>query len=119
MGGPWVLWAVATPVTYLFLWVTTRLAARLSAWEAAYRGIRLPLPVVLRALYYHAAHFQPVAVVAFFTVAINFLLVRAKWVSEATAQRYLIVLCAEVLLGAAFLFKTYWTGMKGTMYANR
>jgi len=118
-GGPWLIWAAGAPVTYAFLWFTNRLAARLSAWEAGYRGMRLPLNVVLRSLYYHAAHYQPVSLVAFLTVLGNWLLVRFGVISEASAQRYLIVLCSEVLLGAGYLFKTYWTGMKGVMYANR
>jgi hypothetical protein len=119
MGGPWVIWLAAMPVTYLFLWGTTRFASRLTAWEAAYRGYRLPLPVVLRSLYYHAAHITLVAAMAFATVGGNWLAVRSKWISEASAQRYLIVLCIEVLVGAGFLFKTYWIGMKAIMYANR
>jgi hypothetical protein len=118
-GGPWLIWAAALPLTYLFLWRTTSLAARLSAWEAAYWGMRLPLPVVLRAMYYHAAHYQPVALMAFITVAGNYALIKTKWISEASAQRYLIILCIEVLLGAGYLFKTYWVGMKGVRYANR
>src|SRR3954463_8616830 len=38
-GGPWVFWAVMTPITYAFISGTTHLAARLSAWEAGYRGL--------------------------------------------------------------------------------
>ena len=53
------------------------------------------------------------------TVAGYYLAVRRRWLSEETSVRYLIVLCTEVLIGAAYLFKTYWTGMKNTMYANR
>ena len=118
--GPWVLWIVMTPLSYLFLWSTTRLAAWLSAWEAAYRGIRLPLPVVLRGMYYHAAHFLPVATIAFATVAGNWLLI--QWKREVFIEqgvRYLLILCIEVVVGAGYLFKTYWTGMRNTMYANR
>ena len=118
-GGPWLIWLAAFPLTYLFLWGTTSLAARLSAWEAAYWGMRLPLPVVLRSMYYHAAHYEPVAILAFATVAGNYVLIKTRWISEASAQRYLIVLCAQVLISAAYLFKTYWTGMKGVRYANR
>lgn len=118
-GGPWGLWAAAAPATYLALWATTLLAARLSAWEAAYRGLRLPLPVVLRGLHYHAAHFLPVSLVALLTVGGNWLLLRWRVTTEASATAYLYVLCAEVLAGAAYLFATYWTGMKNTMYANR
>lgn len=117
-GGVWWVWGGGTLFIYLFLWATTRLAARLTAWEAAYRGYRLPLDVVLRSLYYHAAHYQPVAWVAFTTVFVNWAMIRTQWISEATAQRYLIVLCAEVFLSAGYLFKTYWTGMRSTMFAN-
>src|SRR5688500_19760425 len=49
--------AFAFPLAWFLAWafltLTTRLAARLSAWESAYRGLRLPLPVVTRALHYH------------------------------------------------------------------
>jgi hypothetical protein len=118
-GGPWVFWVVMTPITYLFLWGTTRLAGRLTAWEAAYRGLRLPLPVVLRGLYYHSAHYLPVGLMGFATVAAYYEAVRWRWLSEGTAERYLVVLCVEVLVLAGYLFKTYWTGMKNRMYANR
>src|SRR5689334_13721306 len=43
-----VLWGI----TGLLLLITTRVAARLTSWEAAYRGLRLPTPVVLRGLDY-------------------------------------------------------------------
>jgi hypothetical protein len=102
-----------------FFWGTTQIAARLTAWEAAYRGIRLPLPVVLRGLYYHAAHLLPPSVVAFVTVAGHYALLKAKIVGPEQATRYLLVLCMEVFVAAGYLFKTYWTGMKNTMYANR
>ena len=102
-----------------FFWGTTTLAARLTAWEAAYRGIRLPLPVVLRGLYYHAAHLLLPASVAFLTVAGHALLLRFKVVGQEQAMRYLIILCIEVFASAGYLFKTYWTGMKNTMYANQ
>jgi len=29
------------------------------------------------------------------------------------------VLSAEVVISAAYLFKTYWTGMRNMMYASR
>ena len=32
---------------------------------------------------------------------------------------YLYVICAEVILAAVYLFKTYWIGMRNMMYANR
>ena len=114
--------AFAFPLAWFLAWafltLTTRLAARLSAWESAYRGLRLPLPVVTRALHYHAAHYVPVALVAFLTVWGYQVLLRLGALSELTAPRYLYFLCAEVILAAAYLFKTYWTGMRNLMYAN-
>src|SRR5579872_6145084 len=53
--SPWldVLLLIALPlVAYIALAGTIHLAARLTAWEAAYRGYRLPHGVVTRALYY-------------------------------------------------------------------
>src|SRR5438309_5263271 len=49
-------------LTFVSLWGLTNLAAALTTWEARYRGYRLPKNVVLRGLYYHAAHYTPVAV---------------------------------------------------------
>jgi hypothetical protein len=118
-GGPWVFGGVMAVLTYLMLWGTTRLAGRLTAWEAAYRGLRLPLPVVLRGLYYHAAHYLPVALLGFGTVVMYFVAIKLHWLRETTGVRYLLILCLEVVVGAGYLFKTYWTGMKSTMYANR
>jgi hypothetical protein len=115
-SGVFVIGAI---VLFSFFWGTTTFAARLTAWEAAYRGIRLPLPVVLRGLYYHAAHLLLPATVAFLTVAGHWLLLRLNVVGEDRGFRYLMVLCIEVFASAGYLFKTYWAGMKNTMYANR
>src|SRR5258706_3495786 len=101
-GGPWIFWIMMSIATYLLLWGTTKLAARLTAWEAAYRGYRLPLPVVLRSLYYHAAHYLPVSIIAFLTVAANSLAVHSRWMSEGTAVRYLLILSVEVFLAAGY-----------------
>jgi hypothetical protein len=103
---------------YLLIVVTTNIASRLTAWEAAYRGLRLPRPVVQRALHYHSAHYLPVALVAFFTV-FGFLVIIKNFPDiERHAVNYLYILCAEVILAAAYLFMTYWTGMRNLMYAN-
>jgi hypothetical protein len=111
------LWWIAIMIaTYLILWGTTSLAARLTTWEAAYRGYRLPLPVVLRGLYYHAAHFLPVGILAAVTV-VGYQMIRDHQMLGLTA--YLYLLCAEVVIAAGYLFQTYWIGMKATMYANR
>ena len=31
---------------------------------------------------------------------------------------YLYALCGEVVVGALYLFRTYWIGMRNMMYAN-
>jgi hypothetical protein len=113
-----ILFPLSLFVIFALLELVTRLAARLTAVEARYWGYRLPLPVVLRALYYHAAHYLPVAVVSFATVAVNAWLVRRHWIGPQWAMRYLYVLCGEVLVGAWYLFRTYWNGMKSMMFAN-
>jgi len=100
------------------LTVTTALAARLTAWEAAYRGLRLPHPVVQRALHFHSAHYLPVALFVFLTVWGHQVLIHIHPNLDPFGTRYLYTLCAEVILAAAYLFATYWTGMRNLMYAN-
>jgi len=104
---------------FLALSGTIRLAARLTAWEAAYRGYRLPHGVVLRALYYHSAHLLPVASIAFITCAGYDFLLRHWWLQTTSEPVYLYILCGEVIVAAAYLFNTYWIGMRNLMYANR
>jgi hypothetical protein len=105
--------------TYVFLWGTTGIAARLTTWEARYRGIRLSKPMVRRGLNYHAAHYLPVAFGAWFTTALYQRLLSLKILGLGSANAYLYVLSAEVILAAAYLFKTYWAAMRNMMYANR
>ncbi len=97
----------------------TRLAGRLTTWEGTYRGYRLPYPVVLRGLYYHSPHYLPVAAVTAATVVGFQLLLATGAVTFEAAPKYLIVLCVEVVVGAVYLFQTYWIGMRNMMYANR
>ena len=105
-------------LTYVFLFVTTKIAAWLTHWEASYRGLRLPRSVVERGMYYHAVHYLPVALAAAATVlAYKVMLVRG-WAGLASTTTYLYVLCAEVVVGALYLFRTYWIGMRNMMYAN-
>ena len=111
-----LLLLVALPLgAYLAVTGTIHLAARLTAWEAAYRGFRLPHHVVLRALYYHSAHLLPVALMAFITCAGYDLLFRQQFIEPT----YVYILCGEVIVAAAYLFNTYWIGMRNLMYANR
>ena len=116
--GPWV---ALSAVAWIALLLTTLLAARLTHWEASYRGIRLPLAVVRRGMYYHAAHYLPVALAAAATVYAF----RHAWLhhqanlSPKFMTHYLYFLCGLVVLAAAYLFRTYWIGMRNMMYANR
>ncbi len=105
--------------TYLFLIGTSRLAAWLTNWEGTYRGLRLPLPIVRRALQYHSAHYFPVGVVAAATVLGYQLALARDWISGTSGATYLYVLCVEVVIAAAYLFRTYWAAMRNLMYANR
>jgi hypothetical protein len=93
-------------------------ASLLTAWEAAYRGLRLPRTVVQRVLHYHSAHYLPVALLTFATIfGFRVLIVRQPQL-EQYGVRYLYVLCAEVILAAGYLFVTYWKGIRNLMYAN-
>ena len=113
------LWLGVCVATFAFLLAVTRLAAALTTWEAGYRGLRLPLPVVLRGMHYHAAHYLPVGLVAAATVlGYQFLLAR-NWISGTTGETYLYLLCGEIVVAAGYLFSTYWTAMRNLMYANR
>jgi hypothetical protein len=108
-----------TTATLLMLGITVPIAARLTSWEARYRGYRLPLRVVLRGLDYHTAHYLPVAAMAALTVA------GYRWYAGSTRLNligdagYIYIVCGEVIVGAAYLFWTYWIGMRNMMYANR
>jgi hypothetical protein len=120
----WVQWPIFIGLgiaVYLALFGVTKLAAFLTNWEASYRGLRLPINVVLRGMYYHAAHYLPVALMALTTVVVYRLLYRfhVLQLTWTMTQGYLYLLSAEVIIGAIYLFQTYWIGMRNMMYANR
>lgn len=109
----------AVPLVFLFLTGTSWIAARLTAWEASYRGLRLPLLAVRRALRYHAIHLLPVALVALVTVDGYAALTRASILTRAHDLWYLYTLCGEVLISAAYLFLSYWAAMRNILFANK
>lgn len=114
------LFGVLMPLAmFLLLEGVSRLAARLTAWEAAYRGLRMPYPAVLRAIYFHSVHYLPVAMFVFTTIFGYDLALRRQWIQADTAEAYLYALCGEVIAGAIYLFWTYWIAMRNIMYANR
>ena len=106
-------------VTFAFFLLTTHVAARLTTWEATYRGYRLPVDVVLRGLDYHAAHYLPVAVIALATVFGYRVALGHSQLLVTWGTTYLYTLCVEVVVAALYLFWTYWIAMRNTMYASR
>jgi hypothetical protein len=110
---------ICPPIVYALIISTQRLAARLTVWEATYRGYRLPHPVVRRALDYHAAHSLPVALMVLLTVASYTGLESTGHLPLSSVLDYLYVLSAEVFVAAIYLFYTYWIAMRNLMYANR
>ncbi|GEM_PF-1064011 len=109
----------AVPLVFLFLTGTSWIAARLTTWEATYRGLRLPLLAVRRALRYHAIHMLPVALVALVTVEGYAALSRTGIVTRVHDLWYLYTLCGEVLIAAAYLFFSYWAAMRNILFANK
>jgi hypothetical protein len=109
----------AIPAVFLFLTGISWIAARLTTWEATYRGLRLPLLAVRRALRYHAVHLIPVALVALATAEGFATLGRGGFLTRQHDTAYLYTLCGEVILAAVYLFFTYWAAMRNILYANR
>jgi hypothetical protein len=107
------------PVVFASILGIRLLAGRLSSLEARYHGMRLPHGAVTRALHYHAAELLPVAgVTAGITVGYP-LLVGCGLLPRDSEIAYLYTLSGWVIAAAAYLFVTYWKGMKAIMYANR
>jgi len=114
-----IVFVLLAGIVYGALLGLTRFAARLTNWEATYRGLRLPIGVVLRGMYYHAAHYLPVSIFAMLTVVGYRALYEFHILTLDTSTKYLYFLAAEVILAAIYLFQTYWIGMRNMMYANR
>jgi hypothetical protein len=107
-----------------FAWVSVELlilaVVRLTAWEAAYRGLRLPRAVVARALDFHAVHLVPPALLGLVTVlAYDALMSRDANLAGEWIMTYIYTLSGEVIVSAGYVFVTYWIAMKNLMYANR
>ncbi len=101
-------------ITWLFLMLMIGLSARLTAWEAGFRGYRLSYRTARRVLYYHSAHLLPVAAAALVSVAGHSLL--CNWQDSTFA--YLYSLSGQVIVSAAYLFLVYWLAMRNALYAN-
>ncbi len=120
---PWLYLAIyglsAAAATGMLLTLVTWAAASLTKIEGTYRGYRVPLDVVRRAMNYHAAQLLPVALITFLTVLGFRLGVEFGYIPYWRELQYLYVLCGEVVLFAFHLFRTYWIAMRNIMYANR
>jgi hypothetical protein len=115
---PILAMAIFTAMAFVVFAISTPIAASLTAWEARYRGLRLPRQVVRRGMDFHAANYLPVALMAAITIVGYRFAVNHRWIESAFDVRYLYVLCGEVIIGAAYLFNAYWIGMRNMMYAN-
>src|SRR2546426_684937 len=71
---------------------------RLTAWEGRYRGLRMPPVAIRRAMYYHAAHYLPVGLVACATTVGYTLLLDRGTFGPTSGTTYLWTLCAEVVV---------------------
>lgn len=96
----------------------TVVAAWLTVWEASFLGMRLPYPVVMRTLTYHAVTFLPTSLVFSATIIGYHMLVRLGVLTLETAPTYLYVLAGEVVVAAVYLFYTYWLAMWSVRFAN-
>lgn len=104
---------------YVLLRGLSTLAAWLSAIEARYWGMRLPHPIVRRALRFHSACYLPVSMLACAIVWLHLLLLRIGWIDFTFGTTYLYTLCGAVIISAGYLFWMYWIAMRSMMYANR
>jgi hypothetical protein len=97
----------------------TKLAAWLSSLEGHYWGMRLPYPVVLRGMRFHAANYLPVGLLAVGIVWGYRVMLQTGIVDGRYDDVYLYTLCGVVILSAGYLFRSYWVAMRNMMYANR
>ena len=103
---------------YLGTLVIRDVAARLTAFEARQRGLRLPLPVVRRCLAYQSACLVVVALVVLAYVAVAAVLLESGAVGGEWVTWYVYGLAALVPAAGVYLFLTYWAAMRAVMYAN-
>ena len=94
------------------------LAARLTVWEASWRDMRLPAPIVRRGLDYHAAH-APVAAALPLAVVVGYRGMLLVGLDDGGGlAAYVLTLAAVTTLAAIYLFWTYWTAMRNLLHAN-
>lgn len=128
LDEPVLFWLLVGPfavIIYGLIAVVTRIAARLTSSLSAYRGIRLPRPVVLRGLGFHTVNYVPAAFLAAATVIgyiamLEYDIFIDPWSPGwASLRNFYRVLSGEFILCLAYLLTTYRIAMKNMMYANR
>lgn len=112
-------WLILSVLTWWLLAGINRLATWLSVIESRYWGMRLPHQVVRRGMAFHAADYLPVGIIAVAIVWGYRLLLTESPEAHRFDMYYLYTLCGFVIVAAAYLFKTYWIGMRNMMWANR
>jgi len=113
-----VAWGPSAFVLALVTFGLKRLVAWLTVWEASWRQMRLDREVVRRGLDYHAAHLTPVCGVVLLVVAFGHLAFGLRLAGPGTFFAYLIALSSACVVGAAWLFWTYWLAMSNMLRAN-
>lgn len=116
------IFAVGTPVlivaSIVLLTQVTRLAIWLTAKESKWWGMRLPSPVLKRAMDFHAANYLPVGILALTITGGYRLLNELHVLSDIQAVPYLVTLSAAVVAGAVWLFESFVIAMRRIRYAN-
>ena len=101
------------------IWTLMWCVAELTVWEAAQRGLRLPRPVVRRALTYLMPAVAATCTLVICTMLVFYGLIPTGTYGSVHLPLYLYLLAGEVVVGGAYLFWAYWQAMKGIMYASR
>lgn len=118
MGRPWLLMII--PFAVIAAWVGVYLAVVQLTWlEARYWGMRLPKPVVRRALPYVAVHVLLASLLPWMVVMIYLCLLMVNASVTLYLTTYLFVLSGSVVLAAVHVFSIYWRAMRAMLYANR
>ena len=118
LATPWVLMLV--PVLVTAVWIGMYLAVvKLTAMEARFWGLRLPTPVVRRALPYIGAYAAVISLLPLAVVSIYVCLVLAVDRFALYLTTYLFVLSGSVVFAALYVFRRYWQAMRLMLNANR
>ncbi|MEM1011318.1 MAG: hypothetical protein AAGI46_03750 [Planctomycetota bacterium] len=109
-------------VTLLLAWSGLMLGRKLiiavATFEARWRGMRLPGPVVRRVMDYHVAHLLPVTLMAALVVVAANVAFHLGLAGPATFFNYLVALCGVIVVGSVWLFWTFWLAMSNMLRAN-